>query len=189
MLGLMLFPLNWKQYFHKAPREKDLALDINGLKNEFLSMRQRQSYVYSFLLPSCFRSWNSTVVFIAEATSTSLHVGIVWNEGCSAQTEVRAAAFRHVKASSKSPKNPWGYWKSMWDGAHGAWHASRNKPLQRRGGKKEWESEEESVSARKLTSRVATKQSAGKEDVSSLEVRTQRASVWQESALRPLEGR
>lgn len=127
ILGLMLFPLNSKQYSHKAPCEKDLALDINVLKNEFLSTKQRQSYVDTFLLLSCFQSWNSTLVFIAEVTSTSLHVGGIWNEGCSAQTEVRATAFGHVRASSKSPKPPWGYWKTVWDRAHGRWHASVNK--------------------------------------------------------------
>ena len=186
ILGLMLFPLNSKQYSHKAPCQKDLALDTNVLKNA-LSMKQRQSYVYTFLLPSCFQSWNSTVVFVAEATSTSLHVGVIWNEGCSASTEVRATAFRHVKVSRKSPKTPWGYWKTIWDRARGARHATMNKPLQKRGGKREWESEEESMSARKLTSRVGKKQTVSKADVDSLEVRIRRASAWHESALRPLE--
>lgn len=56
--------------------------------------------MYAFLLPSCFQSWNSIVVFVAEARS------IHWNEGCSAQAEARATAFRHIKASSKSPRAP-----------------------------------------------------------------------------------
>lgn len=187
VLGLMLFQLNAKQYSHKAPHEKGLALAINVLKNEFLSMRERQGYVYTFLPPSCFQSWNSTVVFVAEATSSFLHVGVICNEGCSARTEVRATAFRHVKASSKSPRPPWGYWKTIWDGAHEVWHSSMNKPLQRRGRKMKWESEEESMSARKLRSHVGKKQAVSKGDVYSLEVRIQRASAWHESALQPLD--
>lgn len=76
-------------------------------------MKQRQSYMHIFLPSSCFWSWNSIVVFVAEAMSTSLHVGGMSNEGCSAQTEVQATAFRCVKVSIKPPKPPCGYCKTL----------------------------------------------------------------------------
>lgn len=100
-------------------------------------MNQRQMYSRTFPLLSFFQSWSSTA-FFAVKQQAALHVGVTSYKGCSVRTELQATAFKHMKASSKSPKSPLGYWKKkIWNRVCGKWYANRNKLLWGKGRRRE----------------------------------------------------